>query len=541
MELATLPSALAANQSNWVQFLDDSGVVTRRSFAEIHQDASELARGLHTTNGQQATWPTVAILGPPSYRWLVAAVACIYLGAEIAAIPESATVDEQAEMILRSGASVLIDIEQPITHADAAATPSDIRRYGYVELVTLAHRHDSDDFTATARFSAVAFTSGSSSASVKAFRIGAAATESFIDSFVQLFGLTGADSWAICHPFSHIVHLEYALGGLCHGYNVTLTSPMRVMLGDVADAPAALVSVPSVYQGMADLIRRRMPTSGPRRWVLNRWLRMPVNPLTRRLARPVATVLAPGAVSTDWSRLKVAIIGAAPSGPGLQRFLILMGLPMYEGYGMSETQMLTCNVPGANRFGTVGKAWPGVQLRLSPAGELEARLDADRTSSYLDDESSTRATFADQGWVRTGDLAAVHGGYWSITGRAKALIVLTHGKNVNPEFLERRIIDIDGVQACVAAGDGRPYVAALVVHRQGLTEVGRQHIRDQIRSINTEVAAHEKVGAIELIDEADIDPELFYTRSGKVRRAVVLEHFAARLAALYDRHEARHG
>lgn len=533
MELAALPSLMAANNQNWVQYLDDSGAIRRRSFAELHEDSTKFAVRLRTVCGVEPR-QTIAICGDPSLRWLLAAVACVYLGFEIVAVPETASAEDHEELAVQAGATLLLAVDEVAPSSSGEQAETRLARMTFADIEAVACADSEGPLATAAGFSAVAFTSGSSSASVKAFRIRSEATESFIENFVRLFCLTSVDSWLVCHSFSHIVHLEYVLGGLCHGYNVTLTSPMRVMLGDIGDSPAALVTVPSVYQSMADVIRRRSPQGGLRRSLLELWLRAPVNRLTRRLARPVQRVLAPGAVSADWSSLKVAIIGAAPSGPQLQRFLILMGLPVYEGYGMSETQMLACNSPGASRFSTVGREWPGVRLRLSPTNELEARLESPRTESYLGDEPSTATTFSSDGWVRTGDLATVRDGYWSIAGRSKSLIVLSHGKNVNPEFLERRIADVEGVQACVVAGDGRPHVVALVVCGAELTGDETARIRADIAAINRTVAPHERIGGVELLADSSIEGEDFFTRSGKVRRAVVLRRFAAEISALYE-------
>lgn len=531
MRLSEIPARLPANRRNWVQFTDPRGQLHRWTFPEIDARGRAVAEHLR---GRLARLPdderVAAISGPPGIDWLLAALACVYLGVEIVAVPESLPQAEQLRLARAHRARVFIDVA---TNGATGDVDPALDRVSFDELATgeptasASYEH--------ARFQAVAFTSGSSSAGVKAFRIVGDATESFIENFVRLFRLSPDDSWLICHPFSHIVHLEYALGGLCLGYNLTLAAPLRVMLGNVADTPAALVSVPSVYQGMADQIRKKMPTSGVRALLLRRWLDAPVTGLTRLAAPWISRVLAPGAVPADWAKLKVAIIGAAPSGPDLQRFLTLMGLPMFEGYGMSETQMLTCNVPGRARFGTVGPAWPGVSVRLSERNELQVKLDAPRTSGYLDDPEATEETFGEDDWINTGDVAAVRDGYWSIVGRIKSTIVLSHGKNVSPESIERKLDDIARVRASLVVGDARPHLVALLVVGTGLTDDELTEVREGVLAVNSGLPAHERIADYLVLDEDKDVPADFFTRSGKIRRAAVSTMFADELDALYAR------
>lgn len=163
-------------------------------------------------------------------------------------------------------------------------------------------------------------------------------------------------------------------------------------------------------------------------------------------------------------RLRVAITGAAPLGADVARFFLSLGIVLHEVYGQSEASGPTSfarNVPGARRFGTVGKPVPGVEVRIADDGEVCVR-GGNVFAGYHDDPQATASTLID-GWLHSGDLGAIDGdGFLTITGRKKDLIITAGGKNVGPGAIESALKAIDGVAHAVVIGDRRKYLAALL-------------------------------------------------------------------------------
>jgi long-chain acyl-CoA synthetase len=164
-------------------------------------------------------------------------------------------------------------------------------------------------------------------------------------------------------------------------------------------------------------------------------------------------------------QVRAAVSGAAPIAPEILKFMLALGIPVAEVWGMSECSCIgTANPLDAIRIGTVGKAIPGVQLKLAGDGELLLRGPI-VMKGYRNDPVRTAEAIDTGGWLHTGDLAAIdEDGYVTITGRKKELIINAAGKNMSPAGIEGAVLAASLLIAqVVAVGDRRPYIVALIV------------------------------------------------------------------------------
>jgi long-subunit acyl-CoA synthetase (AMP-forming) len=162
--------------------------------------------------------------------------------------------------------------------------------------------------------------------------------------------------------------------------------------------------------------------------------------------------------------IRCAATGAAPAPVGVLEFMGAIGVPLYEGYGMSETGgSVSVNRPGANRIGTVGQVLPGFEVKLADDGELLVKGPA-VMRGYRDRPDLTAATFDSEGWLLTGDIAEIDDDFIKIVDRKKELIITSGGKNISPSNVEAHLKAASPLigQAC-CIGDGRPYNVALIV------------------------------------------------------------------------------
>jgi len=163
-------------------------------------------------------------------------------------------------------------------------------------------------------------------------------------------------------------------------------------------------------------------------------------------------------------QIRGAVSGAAPIAPEILKFMLALGIPVTEVWGMSECSCIgTANPPEAIRIGTVGKAIPGVQLKLAGDGELLLRGPI-VMKGYRNDPARTAEAIDPGGWLHTGDLAAIdEDGYVTITGRKKELIINAAGKNMSPAAIEGAVLAASLLIAqVVAVGDRRPFIVALI-------------------------------------------------------------------------------
>jgi len=164
-------------------------------------------------------------------------------------------------------------------------------------------------------------------------------------------------------------------------------------------------------------------------------------------------------------QVRFAVSGAAPIAPEILKFMLALGIPVAEVWGMSETSCVaTANPPDAIRVGTVGKAIPGVELKLAGDGELLVRGPT-VMKGYHNDPVKTAEAIDPDGWLHTGDIATVdNDGYVRIVDRKKDLIINAAGKNMSPANIEAAILAASPLIAqAVAIGDRRPHVVALIV------------------------------------------------------------------------------
>jgi long-chain acyl-CoA synthetase len=164
------------------------------------------------------------------------------------------------------------------------------------------------------------------------------------------------------------------------------------------------------------------------------------------------------------TRLRFMICGGAHLSPDVGRYLHTLGIPVLEGYGLTETTAAT----HVNRFddpayGTVGLPLRGVRCRIGDEGEVQVR-GPNVMLGYLNDEEATKAAFTPDGWFRTGDLGTIdESGRLSVTGKAKNLIVTSSGRNIAPSKIEAHLRKSPLIKQAIVFGDNRPFLVALVV------------------------------------------------------------------------------
>ena len=251
-------------------------------------------------------------------------------------------------------------------------------------------------------------------------------------------------------------------------------------------------------------------------------------------------------------RIKNCVTGAAPINPEILRFFDAAGVLVLEGWGMTETSTAaTVARPDAFKFGKVGRAFKGCEIRIADDGEILVR-GPNVFQGYYKNEEATREALED-GWLHTGDIGEIdHDGYLSITGRKKDIIITAGGKNITPANLEAEIKQSPYVSQCVVIGDRRPFLVALITldmeeclklaeekaWPKDATELAnhdrmRAMIQEHLDEVNEKFARVEQVKKFEILPH-DLSQETGeLTPTLKVKRKVVAEKYEQEVDALY--------
>ncbi|MFY9263965.1 MAG: long-chain fatty acid--CoA ligase [Solirubrobacterales bacterium] len=255
-------------------------------------------------------------------------------------------------------------------------------------------------------------------------------------------------------------------------------------------------------------------------------------------------------------QLKRAVTGAAPIAKEILEFFFACGVPVFEGYGMTETATLATgnNSVTGFRFGTVGKPVSGVTCRVAADGELLIK-GGNVFQGYYKEPGATAETIDGDGWLHTGDLGAIDDdGFVSITGRKKDIIITAGGKNLTPANFENAMKQNRWVSQSVMFGDRKPYPVALVtLDPEELSALAAQlglettdnaelakhpAVRDLIKSvidpINEKFARVEQVKKFHILDHDLSQPTGELTPTLKVKRNVVYEKYAEVFESMYE-------
>ncbi|HMD57983.1 MAG TPA: AMP-dependent synthetase/ligase [Solirubrobacteraceae bacterium] len=247
-----------------------------------------------------------------------------------------------------------------------------------------------------------------------------------------------------------------------------------------------------------------------------------------------------------------ATSGAAPIAHEILEFFYACGIPVFEGYGMTETATAaTISTLENHRFGTVGRALPGVELRIADDGEI--LIKGPNIFAGYHNQASTSFGAVENGWLHTGDLGSIdEDGYLSITGRKKDIIITAGGKNLTPANIENDLKQCRWISQAVMHGDQRPYPVVLITldeeeipiyaREHGLPEdiptlakdpVIRELIQHELDRANEKYAQVEQVKKFVILDHDLSQPTGELTPTLKVKRNVVNDKYAELFDALY--------
>ena len=385
---------------------------------------------------------------------------------------------------------------------------------------------------------------------------------------LQMMDLDG--SWTalsflpLSHSFERMVDYIYFYKGVSIAYAESVQAVAKNFL---EVNPHVFVSVPRVYEKISAKVQENVASSSPLKQRIFQWaVEVARQALPYRLQEKkpsgllglklgLADKLVFGKIKARLgTNFEFAMSGGAPLSRDLAEFFWGAGIPIFEGYGLSETSpVLTVNAKNRVRLGTVGPAIPETELRIAEDGEILAR-GPQITTGYHNLPEQTAEAIDPEGWFHTGDIGEIDdGGFLKITDRKKEIIVNAYGKNVAPAPIENALKASRFVGQAVVIGDRRKLLAALLVpdfdtlqawaSQQGIeaddvsTLLGTEQVKalftEEIKIVNEKLARYEQIRIWHLLpDDFTIETgEL--TPTQKIKRRVINEKYSAVIDHLY--------
>ena len=368
-----------------------------------------------------------------------------------------------------------------------------------------------------------------------------------IEGFLPLVPLHDGQRLLSILPLSHVFERGTGhFGAYLLGLEVAYAERPDTVLRDMATShPNIVVAVPRVFQLLYGRVRRGIED---RPGLLGRFLRRGagLDPHGRPAARwqrsLTRRLLIRSLRKKLGGRLRFFVSGGAPLDAGITRFFVDLGLPIVEGYGMTEASpVIAANPLEAIHPGTVGRFLPNLEGRLAADGEILVRGPSVMLG-YWNNESATGEALVD-GWLHTGDVGSLDpDGYLRISDRKKDLIVNSAGENIPPQKIEMRLMAQALIEQAVVFGDRMPYLVALIFPNQEVLKARavdhadeaatRKAVQKAIATALADLPSHEQVKRFALLPEALSETNGELTPTLKVKRRVVAEHYAALLTQM---------
>ena len=569
----------------------DGGWVST-SWSEYWQAVRGLAKGLIALGVQSGD--SVALIGNNRRDWVIAQMGISAASGVPAPIYATNTIDQVAYIVNHCRARIAICDNQEQLQKFLAAIDRDLIKLDHIITMDAL---DSEHAMLTSLADVI--TRGSLEPDDELDRRMAAVEPDDLALLVYTSGTTGVPKGAICThrgihaigrafsdalpelqevdpsryisylPLCHVAEQAFTNFVGLHVASETYFCPDLTKIKDhmVVARPHTFFGVPRVWEKLEAALGAKLSEATGLKAKLAIWARRVelesakqsmengkvVDTFQRRLANKLVISKIKYALGLD--ELIAAGSGAAPAALSTLEFFASIGILIHEGFGMSETTGLATMQPlGMPRFGTVGQALPGVEIRIADDGEVLFR-GPNMVKAYLHMPEESAALNTDDGWMHTGDFGTLdEDGFLAITGRKKDLLITAGGKNIAPAEMENHLQGIPGVGQAVVVGDRQPYLCAiLALDEEALPDLCKAAgvpvallaeiaCNEKIRAFlaaRVESDCNSEVARYQTIKKFEVLPHMLSVEAGeltptlKVKRNVITARYQAIIESMY--------
>jgi long-chain acyl-CoA synthetase len=370
----------------------------------------------------------------------------------------------------------------------------------------------------------------------------------------------------LCHVFGRLYDLAY---GIASRATVNFAESIDTVVADLQEIqPTYFPAPPRIWEKMSAAAQIRMAHASPAKKLLYRlFLRAGMWNADRILAKGSRGLIGNLVYGLGWllvyrslkkklgmSKCLQAVSGSAPIAPEVLKFFMAVGVPIVEGWGMTETTAMgTVNRPGRIKLGTIGEPLEGCEVSIAEDGEILSRYPA-VFEGYFRNPEATAEAIDGEGWFHTGDIGEWDGNHIRIIDRKKDIIITSGGKNISPSELENRLKVSPFIKEAMVIGDRRKFISALIgieidvvsnwAQRRDITFTTYRDlsekpevvelIRKQVDEANADFARVEQIKQFKLIPKELDHDQGELTATQKIKRQVLAEQFSDLIEGMYS-------
>jgi Long-chain acyl-CoA synthetases (AMP-forming) len=525
MDLARLTDRLLDLPDQAIYFFDRTTLI-RKPYPELFADVTRFEGNLRAAGIRPRM--CVGLLAENSYEWIVCELALLRINCvSVCFSPDEFASYSLAKLVEKYGLQLLF------------VSPKELQRHNeqhdaVVKLTVngegIPVRFDRKECSLDADVFTLVFSSGTSGV-LKCLMITKSGTEELIDGFGELYKFKPDDAILMFLPLSIFQQRWMLYTAIWYGFDLHLTDAPRVFKALKEMKPTIIGAPPLLYE----LFERRFQSLPPRkRGLLSAVGRLvsfvPFEALRSTLARRIFAQFH----EALGGRVRLMLTGAAPTRRSTLECFARLGLPLYEGYGLTETGYISINLPGRNRVGSVGKLVGRGRVSIASDGEIIFASDHPLSCGYFSgDQQEQRKTFLDGKRIATGDIGHFDkDGYLYLTGRKKEIIVTQGGYKVHPESLEKEIEYAPAVMRAVIFGGGELAGLAALVSLQARDEAAEKRVQIMVDRLNKQLPTQTRIGRLIFTTKEFTTENGFLNRNLKVDRRAVFAAYRSELLGL---------
>lgn len=508
---------LKNSDSNYLDIYSLKGK-ERKMFGDVYQDVLKV---IHQMNLLQLTYGSrIGIIGTSCYEYVIIDLACVLSG--IYTVPLDPNIGYEAvEAIETFKLDVLLTNLKDYGHGNSTVKTFQKLCSGNQtteNFVPFLYQND-DVFTSI-------FSSGSngkpkeSNVHVKCF-------EDQFTHGIAMYGITELDKMLVFLPLHIYLERCYIYLAILRGFNLVMGEPNFIVKVLKNDQITFTVGVPFFFESMMDLFLAQVEGNED---LKNNYRQF----ISRGSQSEKDKVFAPFKIF--WGgNIRFLLTGSAPCKISVLEFYQSMGVPLYEGYGMSEIAgMISLNYPGSLRIGSVGKIFPGKKITIDENSQILVSGEFVANHKYLNQpDFVSQQVFLDNGVISTGDTGYIDAdGFLYLTGRCNNVIVLSNGKKVYPEFVEAKLNNEYLIKDCAIFGNGKHGLSALIITKD--PEVEQQKIRDLVRRVNEELPKDGRIIYFEILADAFSIENGMLSSNYKINRVAIRQKYNDIIENMYE-------